>query len=60
MRPYAISAAREAIRGTDMSFSSFGTNPIAPQFLTVHFFEKNPIFYKPLKPCGFYNRSIGG
>ena len=44
MRPYAISAAREAIRGTDMSFSSFGTNPIAPRFLAVHFFAKKPHF----------------
>ena len=59
MRPYAISAAREAIRGTDMSFSSFGTNPIAPQFLAVHFFAKKSIFYKPRKSCGFYNHSIG-
>ena len=40
MRPYAISEAREAIRGTDMSFSSFGTNPIATRFLAVHFFAK--------------------
>ena len=44
MRPYVISAAREAIRGTDMSFSSFGTNPIAPRFLAVNFFAKNLIF----------------
>ena len=44
MRPYAISAAQEAIRGTDMSFSSFGTNPIAPRFLAVHFFAKKSHF----------------
>ena len=49
MRPYAISAAREAIRGTDMSFSSFGTNPIAPRFLAVHFFAKNLNFLTSLK-----------
>jgi len=44
MRPYAISAAREGVRGTDMSFSSFGTNPIAPRFLAVHFFAKKSHF----------------
>ena len=49
MRPYAISAAREAVRGTDMSFSRFGTNPIAPLFLAVHFFAKNLIFLTSLK-----------
>ena len=49
MRPYAISAAREDIRGTDMSFSSFGTNPIAPRFLAVHFFAKNLNFLTSLK-----------
>jgi len=49
MRPYAISAAREAIRGTDMSFSSFGTNPIAPQFLAVNFFAKKSHFLTRLK-----------
>ena len=49
MRPYAISAAREAIRGTDMSFSSFGTNPIAPRFLAVHFFAKKSIFLQTTK-----------
>ena len=59
-RPHRILAAWEAVIGTDMSFSHFGTNPIATRFLAVHFFGKNPIFYKPLKPCGFYNRSIGG
>ena len=59
-RPYRIFQAREAVKGTEMSYSHFGTNPIATRFLAVHFFGKNPIFYKPLKPCGFYNRSIGG
>jgi len=49
MRPYAISAAREAIRGTDMSFSSFGTNPIAPRFLAVNFFAKKSHFLTSLK-----------
>ena len=49
MRPNAISAAREAVRGTDMSFSRFGTNPIAPLFLAVHFFAKNLIFLTSLK-----------
>ena len=44
MRPNAISAAREAVRGTDMSFSRFGTNPIAPLFLAVHFFAKKSHF----------------
>ena len=59
-RPYPLSEAREAIRGTDMSFSSFGTNPIAPRFLAVHFFVKKiHFFYKPRKSCGFYNHSIG-
>ena len=53
MRPYAIFAAREAIKGTDISFSSFGTNPIAPLFLAVHFFCKKPHFsYKPEERCG--------
>jgi len=49
MRPYAISAAREAIKGTDMSFSSFGTNPIATRFLAVHFFAKKSHFLTSLK-----------
>ena len=49
MRPYAISAAQEAIRGTDMSFLSFGTNPIATRFIAVHFFAKNPIFLQTTK-----------
>ena len=49
MRPYAISAAREAIRGTDMSFSSFGTNPIAPRFLAVNFFAKKSHFLQTTK-----------
>ena len=49
MRPYAISAAQEAIRGTDMSFSSFGTNPIAPRFLAVNFFAKKSIFLQTTK-----------
>ena len=43
-RPYAVSAAREAVIGTDMSFSSFGTNPIAPRFLVLHFFAKKSHF----------------
>ena len=53
MRPYRILAAREAIIGTDMSFSSFGTNPIATRFLAVHFFAKKISFsYKPEERCG--------
>ena len=48
-RPYAVSAAREAVRGTDMSFSSFGTNPIAPRFLAVNFFAKKSIFLQTTK-----------
>ena len=48
-RPYDISKAREAIIGTDMSFSSFGTNPIATRFLAVHFFAKKSHFLTSLK-----------
>ena len=44
MRPHRILAAWEAVIGTDMSFSSFGTNPIAPRFLAVHFFAKKSHF----------------
>ena len=43
-RPYPISKAREAIIGTDMLFSCFGTNPIATRFLAVHFFAKKSHF----------------
>ena len=49
MRPYRILAAREAIIGTDMSFSSFGTNPIATRFLAVHFFAKKSHFLQTTK-----------
>ena len=48
-RPYRIFQAREAVRGTDMSFSSFGTNPIATRFLAVHFFAKKSHFLTSLK-----------
>ena len=52
-RPYAFFAARVAVKGTDMSFSHFGINPIAPQFLAVHFFAKKSQFsYKPEERCG--------
>ena len=43
-RSYRIFKAREVVRGTDMSFSHFGTNPIATRFLAVHFFAKKSIF----------------
>ena len=60
MRPYAISAAQEAIRGTDMSFSSFGTNPIAPRFLAVHFFAKKSIFFTNHENlAGFITTALG-
>ncbi|MCT2161442.1 hypothetical protein, partial [Granulicatella adiacens] len=49
MRPHRILAAWEAVIGTDMSFSSFGTNPIAPRFLAVHFFAKKSHFLTSLK-----------
>ena len=49
MRPYRISKAREAIIGTDMLFSHFGTNPIAMRFLAVHFFAKKSIFLQTTK-----------
>ena len=45
MRPHRILAAWEAVIGTDMSFSCFGTNPIAPRFLAVHFFAKKSHFF---------------
>jgi len=48
-RPYRIFQAREAVRGTDMSFSSFGTNPIATRFLAVHFFAKKSHFLQTTK-----------
>ena len=48
-RPYAVFTAWEAVRGTDMSFSSFGTNPIATRFLAVHFFAKKSHFLTSLK-----------
>ena len=44
MRPHRILAAWEAVIGTDMSFSHFGTNPIATRFLAVHFFAKKSHF----------------
>ena len=59
MRPYAISAAREAIKGTDMSFSSFGTNPIATRFLAVHFFAKNPFFTNHANLADFITAALG-
>ena len=48
-RPYAVFAAREAVRGTDMSWSHFGTNPIATRFLAVHFFAKKSHFLQTTK-----------
>ena len=60
MRPYRILAAREAIIGTDMSFSSFGTNPIAPRFLAVHFFAKKSHFLTtPEKLADFITTALG-
>ena len=48
-RPYAVSTAREVVRGTDMTFSHFGTNPIATRFLALHFFAKKSHFLTSLK-----------
>ena len=49
IRPYRIFQAREAVRGTDMSWSHFDINPIAPRFLAVHFLQKNLIFLQTTK-----------
>ena len=48
-RPYRIFQAREAVRDTEISFSRFGTNPIAPLFLAVHFFAKKSHFLQTTK-----------
>ena len=48
-RPYAISEAREAVKGTDMSCARLGTNPIATRFLAVHFFAKKSHFLQTTK-----------
>ena len=42
-----------------MSCARLGTNPIATRFLTVHFFEKNPIFYKPQNLADFITAALG-
>ena len=48
-RSYRVFEAREAIIGTDMLFSFFGTNPIAPRFLAVYFFAKKSHFLQTTK-----------
>ena len=48
-RPYRIFQAREAVKGTEMSYSHFGTNPIATRFLAVHFFGKKSHFLQTTK-----------